>query len=83
MKVVLAPDARALLVRAGREITRSFKGRRIEDIAQECDIPDRRLDEILSAFMKAGIWASGHTPRSGHVTARGVSVAIEQAMRAA
>lgn len=81
MRVVLAPDARALLMRAGREITRSFKRRLIEDIANECDIPEIRLDEILRAFMLAGFWSAGLTIRQGHVTPKGISVAMEQAMR--
>lgn len=81
MKAYLAPDARNLLIRAGREITPSYRGRLIEDIAAECNIHERRLDEILKAFMLAGFWASGLTPRAGHVTAKGISVAMEQAMR--
>ena len=81
MKVVLAPDARRLLMVAGREITRSFKRRRLEDIADELDIPERRLDEILRAFMISGFWSAGLTVRQGHVTPKGISVAMEQAMR--
>lgn len=81
MKVILAPDARRLLMRAGREVTRAYKGRRIEDIATECDIPEIRLDEILRAFMRAGFWSAGLTVRGGHITPKGISVAVEQAMR--
>lgn len=84
MKVFLAPDAKRLLMAAGREITRARRGRLIEDIAADLDIHDLRLDEILKAFMHSGFWAmDGLKLRQGYVTPRGLAVAADQALRAA
>lgn len=81
--VGLSPDARFLLINAGREITRAHRGKPIADIAKECGIGARRLDELLGAFTRAGLWSYDTTIREGYVTPYGLQVAVEQSMAAA
>lgn len=83
MILALAPDARLLLIKASREVTFSRRARPIEDIAGECGISEHRLDAILAAFMREGLWSCALRPRQGYVTRKGLAYLQQGEPRAA